>query len=63
MNAEFWKGRSVLMTGHTGFKGSWVTVARATGHEGGGIRAAARGGAKAFERHGVRKRHGFVSET
>lgn len=24
MTASFWKGRSVLVTGHTGFKGSWL---------------------------------------
>lgn len=23
---EFWEGRSVLVTGHTGFKGSWLTL-------------------------------------
>jgi CDP-glucose 4,6-dehydratase len=23
---EFWKGRRVLLTGHTGFKGSWLTL-------------------------------------
>ena len=23
-NASFWKGRRVLLTGHTGFKGSWL---------------------------------------
>lgn len=26
VNAEFWKGRKVLITGHTGFKGSWLTL-------------------------------------
>jgi CDP-glucose 4,6-dehydratase len=26
MNAEFWKGRKVLVTGHTGFKGSWLAL-------------------------------------
>ncbi len=24
--AEFWRGRRVLLTGHTGFKGSWLTT-------------------------------------
>ena len=24
--SEFWKGRRVLLTGHTGFKGCWLTV-------------------------------------
>ena len=23
---DFWKGRRVLVTGHTGFKGSWLSV-------------------------------------
>ena len=23
---EFWQGRKVLMTGHTGFKGSWLSL-------------------------------------
>ena len=26
INAEFWAGRRVLITGHTGFKGSWLTL-------------------------------------
>lgn len=26
MNAAFWKGRRVLVTGHTGFKGSWLSL-------------------------------------
>lgn len=26
MNNDFWKGKRVLVTGHTGFKGSWLTV-------------------------------------
>lgn len=26
MNKEFWKNRKVLITGHTGFKGSWLTI-------------------------------------
>lgn len=25
-NPEFWRGRSVLLTGHTGFKGGWLAV-------------------------------------
>ncbi|MBA3817901.1 MAG: CDP-glucose 4,6-dehydratase [Deltaproteobacteria bacterium] len=38
MNAAFWRGRSVLVTGHTGFKGSWLALwlqqlgARVTGY-------------------------------
>lgn len=26
MNQNFWKGKKVLVTGHTGFKGSWLSV-------------------------------------
>lgn len=26
INQEFWKGKRVLVTGHTGFKGSWLTL-------------------------------------
>lgn len=26
MNPTFWKGKTVLVTGHTGFKGSWLSV-------------------------------------
>lgn len=26
MNREFWKGRSVFLTGHTGFKGGWTAL-------------------------------------
>jgi len=26
MNPEFWKGKSVFLTGHTGFKGSWLSL-------------------------------------
>src|SRR5512140_1088723 len=26
LNRAFWKGRHVLLTGHTGFKGSWLSL-------------------------------------
>ena len=26
MNSQFWRGKSVLITGHTGFKGSWLAL-------------------------------------
>ena len=26
MNASFWKNKKVLITGHTGFKGSWLSL-------------------------------------
>lgn len=26
MNQSFWKGKKVLITGHTGFKGSWLSI-------------------------------------
>ena len=27
VDPAFWKGRSVLITGHTGFKGAWLVAA------------------------------------
>ena len=38
MNRDFWRGRKVFLTGHTGFKGSWLSLwladmgARVTGY-------------------------------
>jgi nucleoside-diphosphate-sugar epimerase len=26
VNRSFWKGRRVFLTGHTGFKGSWLSL-------------------------------------
>ncbi|MDU7808305.1 MAG: GDP-mannose 4,6-dehydratase, partial [Serratia marcescens] len=26
MNPSFWQGKKVFMTGHTGFKGSWLSL-------------------------------------
>ena len=26
MKREFWRGKRVLLTGHTGFKGSWLSL-------------------------------------
>ena len=26
MNSSFWRGRRVLLTGHTGFKGAWLAL-------------------------------------
>ncbi len=26
LNRSFWKGRKVFLTGHTGFKGSWLSL-------------------------------------
>ena len=26
INRNFWKNKKVLITGHTGFKGSWLTL-------------------------------------
>ena len=26
MNAAFWRGRRVFLTGHTGFKGGWLSL-------------------------------------
>ena len=26
MNLDFWKGKKVFLTGHTGFKGSWLSL-------------------------------------
>ena len=27
VDRKFWKGKKVFLTGHTGFKGSWMTMA------------------------------------
>ena len=26
MNPQFWRGKRVFLTGHTGFKGSWLSL-------------------------------------
>src|SRR5690349_13012320 len=26
MNSTFWRGKRVLLTGHTGFKGAWLAI-------------------------------------
>ncbi len=26
INSDFWRGKKVLLTGHTGFKGSWMSL-------------------------------------
>ncbi|MCX5769211.1 MAG: CDP-glucose 4,6-dehydratase, partial [Candidatus Hydrogenedentes bacterium] len=26
MNPEFWRGKRVFLTGHTGFKGGWLAL-------------------------------------
>ena len=26
VDSSFWKGKKVFLTGHTGFKGSWLTL-------------------------------------
>ena len=26
MNSDFWRGKRVFLTGHTGFKGSWIAL-------------------------------------
>ena len=26
LNLELWQGKKILVTGHTGFKGSWLTL-------------------------------------
>jgi CDP-glucose 4,6-dehydratase len=31
MVKEFWQGRKVFLTGHTGFKGSWLVLWLRTG--------------------------------
>ncbi|HZE92618.1 MAG TPA: CDP-glucose 4,6-dehydratase [Rhizobacter sp.] len=38
MNADFWKGKRVFLTGHTGFKGSWLSLwLQSLGAEVGGL--------------------------
>lgn len=42
VNAAFWQGKRVLLTGHTGFKGSWLSLwLQAMGAELGGLALAA----------------------
>ncbi|MBW8902137.1 MAG: CDP-glucose 4,6-dehydratase, partial [Massilia sp.] len=42
VNAEFWRGKRVLLTGHTGFKGSWLSLwLQSLGAEVGGLALAA----------------------
>jgi CDP-glucose 4,6-dehydratase len=44
MTPEFWRGRRVLLTGHTGFKGSWLaTWLQALGAQVGGLALAPEG--------------------
>ena len=26
MNLNFWKNKNILITGHTGFKGAWLSI-------------------------------------
>ena len=26
LNREFWRGKRILLTGHTGFKGGWAAI-------------------------------------
>ena len=38
MNREFWEGKKVFITGHTGFKGAWLSLwLNSLGHEVSGI--------------------------
>jgi CDP-glucose 4,6-dehydratase len=50
VNAEFWRGKNVLITGHTGFKGGWLTLwLLGMGAEVSGIALPAPIGASLFE--------------
>jgi CDP-glucose 4,6-dehydratase len=43
VSGEFWRGKRVLITGHTGFKGGWLALwLKALGAEVSGFRARAR---------------------
>ena len=56
MNLNFYKGKSVLLTGHTGFKGMWLSLlllragAEVTGYA---LDAPTEGGAEALQRLGI----------
>jgi CDP-glucose 4,6-dehydratase len=42
MNADFWRGRRVFLTGHTGFKGGWLACGCRAGRRGARLRAGRR---------------------
>ena len=54
VNTEFWRGKRVLLTGHTGFKGSWLSIwLNALGAEVQGYALAAPTSPSLFEEAGI----------
>jgi len=58
LDPAFWRGKRVFVTGHTGFKGGWLTLLlRELGAEVHGLRAGAGSRTVTLRRHPSRRRH------